>query len=73
MLVAGIATVVAMPLAIAAAYALVRLPVRGRRLVYGLVVAALLLPMLALAGPITDQLIASTATAVACRWSRLLW
>ena len=58
MFVAGIATAVAMPLAIAAAYALVRLPVRGRRLAYGLVVAALLLPLLALAGPITDQVIA---------------
>ena len=56
--VAGIATAVAMPLAVAAAYALVRLPVRGRRLVYGLVAAALLLPLLALAGPITDQVIA---------------
>jgi multiple sugar transport system permease protein len=56
--VAGIATAVAMPLAIAAAYALVRLPVRGRRFVYGLVALTLLLPLLALAGPITDQVIA---------------
>ncbi|MEV7395594.1 ABC transporter permease subunit [Aeromicrobium sp. NPDC092404] len=56
--VAGIATAVAMPLAIAAAYALVRLPVRARRLAYGLFVAALLVPLLALAGPITDQVIA---------------
>lgn len=56
--VAGIATVVTMPLAVAAAYALVRLPVHGRRFVYGLVAGALLLPVLALAGPITDQVIA---------------
>ncbi|WP_332662117.1 carbohydrate ABC transporter permease [Aeromicrobium sp.] len=56
--VAGIATAVAMPLAVGAAYALVRLPVHGRRFVYALVVLALLLPLLALAGPITDQVIA---------------
>ncbi|AXT85787.1 hypothetical protein C6I20_11700 [Aeromicrobium sp. A1-2] len=56
-LVAGIATVVAMPLAIMAAYALVRLPVRGRRTAYGLVLAALLLPLVALVGPMADQLI----------------
>ena len=58
LVVAGIATAVAMPLAVAAAYALVRLPVRGRRVAYGLVVGALLLPLLALAGPIVDQAIA---------------
>jgi multiple sugar transport system permease protein len=57
-LVAGIATAVAMPLAIAAAYALVRLPSRGRRFVYGLVALTLLLPLLVMAGPITDQIIA---------------
>jgi multiple sugar transport system permease protein len=57
-LVAAIATAVAMPLAISAAYALVRLPVRGRRVVYVLVLAALLLPLVALAGPIADQVIA---------------
>ncbi|MEJ7633909.1 ABC transporter permease subunit [Aeromicrobium sp.] len=57
-LVAGIATLVAMPLAIGAAYALVRQPVRGRRLAYGLVLAALLVPLVALAGPFADQIIA---------------
>ena len=57
--VAGIATAVAMPLAIAAAYAFVRQPMRGRRMAYGLVIATLLLPVLALAGPITDQVIAA--------------
>jgi multiple sugar transport system permease protein len=56
--VAGIATLVTMPLAVGAAYALVRLPVRGRRPAYVLVLAALLLPLVALAGPITDQVIA---------------
>lgn len=57
-LVAGIATLVAMPLAVSAAYALVRLPVRGRRVVYVGVLAALLLPLVALAGPFADQIIA---------------
>ncbi len=57
LLVALVATVVSIPLAVPAAYALVRLPVRGRRLVYGFVVATLLMPVLALAGPFADQLI----------------
>jgi multiple sugar transport system permease protein len=58
LLVALVATVVTMPLAVPAAYALVRLPVRGGRIAYGLVVAALLMPVLALAGPFADQLVA---------------
>lgn len=57
--VASLATLIAMLLAVPAACALVRLPVRGRRLAYGLVVAALLLPVVALAGPFADQLISS--------------
>ncbi|MFC5679586.1 ABC transporter permease subunit [Aeromicrobium endophyticum] len=57
LLVALVATVVAVALAVPAAYALVRLQVRARRLVYGLVVAALLMPVLALAGPFADQLV----------------
>ncbi|KQX72356.1 MULTISPECIES: ABC transporter permease subunit [Aeromicrobium] len=57
LLVALLATLVAVPLAVPAAYALVRLPVRGRRVVYGFVVATLLMPVLALAGPWADQLI----------------
>jgi multiple sugar transport system permease protein len=57
-MVSGIATVISMLLAVGAAYALVRLPVRGRRAAYALVVAALLLPVVALAGPFADQLIA---------------
>lgn len=57
LLVAALATLVAMPLAVAAAYALVRLEAPGRRWVYGLVVAVLLMPVLALAGPLADQLV----------------
>jgi len=58
-LVAGLATVVAVALAVPAAYALVHLAARGRRLVHGLVVAVLLMPVLALAGPYADQLVAA--------------
>jgi multiple sugar transport system permease protein len=58
LLVAGLATLVSMPLAVAAAYALVRVPTRGRRLAYALVVAVLLVPVVALATPMTDQLLA---------------
>lgn len=58
-LVAAIATVVSMVLALAAAYALVRLPVRARRVVYAFAVAVLLIPLVALTGPIADQLIAA--------------
>jgi ABC-type glycerol-3-phosphate transport system permease component len=57
-MVSGIATVASMLLAVGAAYALVRLPVRGRRLAYALVVAVLLMPVVALTGPLADQLIA---------------
>jgi multiple sugar transport system permease protein len=57
LLVALLTTLVSVPLAVPAAYALVRLPVRGRRLVYGFVVAVLLAPVLALAGPWADQLV----------------
>jgi multiple sugar transport system permease protein len=56
-LVSGIATVISVPLAIGAAYALVRVKVRGRRVVYVFVIATLLLPLVALAGPIADQVI----------------
>jgi multiple sugar transport system permease protein len=57
-MVSGIATAIALPLALGAAYALVRLRVRGRRVVYVFVLAALLLPLVALTGPLADQLIA---------------
>lgn len=56
-LVAALATLIAMPLAVPAAYALVHLSAPGRRLVYGFVVAALLMPVLVLAGPFADQLV----------------
>ena len=59
LLVSGLATAISVPLAIGAAYALVRLKVRGRRVVYALVIATLLLPLVAVAGPIADQIISS--------------
>lgn len=55
-LVSVIATAVSMLLAVPAAYALVRRRVAGRRIVYFLVLAALLAPIVALAGPFGDQL-----------------
>jgi ABC-type glycerol-3-phosphate transport system permease component len=55
-LVSVIATVVSMPLAVPAAYALARRRVRGRRVVYFFVLAVLLAPLVALAGPLGDQL-----------------
>ncbi|MCW2824851.1 MAG: hypothetical protein JWQ91_1768 [Aeromicrobium sp.] len=57
-LVAALATLIAMPLAIPAAYAFVRLTVKGRRIAYGFVLVALLMPLVALAGPFAGQLIA---------------
>jgi len=51
-----IATTVSMLLAVPAAYALVRRHVHGRRAVYFFVVAVLLAPIVALAGPFGDQL-----------------
>ncbi|MDX6276434.1 MAG: trehalose/maltose transport system permease protein [Nocardioidaceae bacterium] len=60
-MVSGIATAISLPLALGAAYALVRLRARGRRVVYLLVIAALLLPLVALTGPLADQLIAFDA------------
>jgi multiple sugar transport system permease protein len=55
-LVGLIATAVSMLLAVPAAYALVRRQVRGRRVVYFFVLAVLLAPLVALAGPFGDQL-----------------
>lgn len=57
-LVSALATLIAMPLAISAAYAFVHLPARGKRFAYGVVVAALLVPVVALAGPFAEQLMA---------------
>jgi multiple sugar transport system permease protein len=55
-LVALVATAVSMLLAVPAAYALVRRRVWGRRAVYLAVLAVLLAPLVALAGPFGDQL-----------------
>ena len=55
-LVSLIATAVSMLLAVPAAYALVRRQVRARRAVYFFVLAALLAPLVAFAGPFGDQL-----------------
>ena len=55
-LVSLIATVVSMLLAVPAAYALARRQVRWRRAVYFFVLAVLLAPLVALAGPFGDQL-----------------
>ncbi len=55
-LVSLISTVVSMLLAVPAAYALVRRQVRARRAVYFVVLAVLLAPLVALAGPFGDQL-----------------
>lgn len=57
-LVSGLATLIAMPLAVAAAYGFVRVPARGKRIAYGLVIGTLLMPVLAIAGPISEQLVA---------------
>jgi multiple sugar transport system permease protein len=54
--VALIATAVSIALAVPAAYALARTRVAGRRVVYFLVLAALLAPLVALTGPFGDQL-----------------
>ena len=56
LVVALIATALSMLLATPAAYALVRRRVRGRRVVYFYVVAMLLVPVVALAGPLGDQM-----------------
>jgi ABC-type glycerol-3-phosphate transport system permease component len=55
-LVGLIATAVSMLLAVPAAYALVQRRVAGRRVVYVVVLAFLLAPIVALAGPFGDQL-----------------
>lgn len=57
-MVSGVATMISIPLALGAAHALVRLRARGRRVVYFCVLAALLMPLVALTGPLADQLIA---------------
>ncbi len=56
-LVSGAATAISIPLALGAAYALVRAQVRGRRVVYAFVIAVLLAPLVAFAGPLADLMI----------------
>jgi ABC-type glycerol-3-phosphate transport system permease component len=62
-LVAGLATIAAVVLAVPAAIGLVRRPLAGRRVAYGAVVAALVLPILVLAAPAGAQLLAWDLTA----------
>ena len=57
-LVAGLATVVAMVLAVPAAIGLLHREARGRRFAYGVFVAALVLPTAVLAAPAAAQLLA---------------
>jgi multiple sugar transport system permease protein len=57
-MVSGIATAISLPLALGAAHAVVRLRARGRRVVYLFVLGVLLLPLVAMSGPLLDQLIA---------------
>lgn len=55
LIVAGSSTLIAIFLAVFAAYALVRLQFHGKRIAYGLVVAALFLPTVAIVGSMTGQ------------------
>ncbi len=57
-LIAGVATVLALVVAVPAAIGLVHRPPAGRRFVYGAFVAALVLPTLVLAAPASAQLLA---------------
>lgn len=58
LLVAGLATVIAILVAVPAAIGLVRCPLPGRRTAYGLFAAALVLPTVILAAPASAQLLA---------------
>lgn len=58
LIVAGASTLIAVVLAVFAAYALVHSTFRGRRLVYGLILGALLAPLVTLVGPMADQALA---------------
>lgn len=61
-LVAGLATVVALLLAVPAAFGFVQRPLRGRRVAWGVFAAALVLPSAVLAAPASAQLLAWGAT-----------
>lgn len=58
LIVAGASTLIAVVLAVFAAYAIVHSSFRGRRLVYGLILGTLLTPLVTLAGPMADQVLA---------------
>lgn len=58
LIVAGASTLIAVVLAIFAAYAIVQFTFRGRRVVYGLILGALFAPMFTLVGPMADQALA---------------
>lgn len=55
LVVAGASTAIAVLLAVGAAYALVRMRFRGRRLVYVVILGVLFAPLVTLAGPMADQ------------------
>lgn len=54
-IIAGASTLIAVVISATAAYALVRFKFRGKRLVYGIVLGALFMPVFVLAGPLADQ------------------
>lgn len=58
LIVAGASTLIAVVLAVFAAYALVHSTFRGRRMVYGLILGALFAPLVTLVGPMADQALA---------------
>lgn len=55
LIVAGASTLIAVVLGIFAALVIVHSSFRGRRMVYGLILGALLMPLVVLAGPMADQ------------------
>lgn len=58
LIVAGTSTLIAVVLAVFAAYAIVRSRFRGRRAVYALILGGLLVPLVVLAGPMAGQALA---------------
>lgn len=58
LIVAGASTLIAVVLAVFAAFVIVHSSFRGRRMVYGLILGALLTPLVVLAGPMADQALA---------------
>jgi len=58
LIIAGASTLIAVALAVCAAYAIVRSTFRARRAVYGLILGALFAPLVTLVGPMADQALA---------------